>query len=179
MGLEHNTNLEYIDTEKNTDELLNNLEFKTEEALALGIVKQLDKQLKEGYDIDFAIDRKKNQYYIIVNDNILNLPLDINSLEKFGNDVVNLLNYDGKIQLIGGEDWRAIAEVQWLGGSAGAKKIVDNPLKYGKNLAYYVYENNKTEELFKFIQLLKKVPESDWKIDPSILKSGPIGIGSK
>lgn len=151
-----------------------------EEVLALDILKKVDSQIPS-FDINLWTDRENNKFYFILknkeNVNIpLSIPLSIGSLESMWESLVKLLNHDWAIQLIWWREWRAIAEVQMFWSEANADRIVNTSQKSWLSDEANIDENNKTEELFKFIQTVNNIPEEEWKISDSIKNSGPIWI---
>ena len=177
MGQVENTwEIVLIDNEhEKMNELLEQAENRKHK-IALWILNKIDSDVPK-YDIDLAIDRSDNTYRIIWNDNVsFNLSLDLDSLDLYCDDIIKLLNYDWDIQLIWWKEWRAIAEKNLIWWSALADRLVNNSQEHWLTDEHNRSENNKTEELFKFVQTLKWVPIEDWIISDSIKKSWPIWI---
>lgn len=159
---------------------LDNLEAKAEKWVAIWLIKALNNDIEWNNEIKLSIreDSWKPQYYIIwwKENTLLNIPLDIESLEEFCNQIETLMNFEWKIQLLWWKEWRAIADKQLLWWSTRANKLIYKWLETWSDISYYIAENNKTEELFAFVQRLKWIPEEDWIIDKSIKNSWPIWL---
>jgi len=142
---------------------------------ALYFLKKIDSQAP-GYDIDLAKDGNKYRF-IVENKAVLNISLDNNEILEIWQMLVDLLKFDWDLHLIWGKEWRAISEKNmfWW-GYAWEKRIVNKWLEALHNIDFYRNENNKIEELFKFVQSYKWVPESDWYISNSIRNTWPIWI---
>ncbi|PID86359.1 hypothetical protein CSB08_01190 [Candidatus Gracilibacteria bacterium] len=170
---------EKINENKSVEELLLEKEKKEKKEEAVKLIDQLNNNIPSKYEIKLSIkdSGSRTEYYIVggKNDILLNMPLNNESLKTYCEYINTLLNYNSDIQLLGGREWRAVAEIQFLGGTANAKRLIYKGLKHGGNESYYQYENNKIEELFSFIQKIKGVPREDWVIDRFINAQGKIG----
>lgn len=147
---------------------------------ALRIISGIEKQL-EGYNLFLSIDETNKKMYIIWESNwnkkLLNIPFSLDDLSSFSSmleDIKRLLEYDWELQLLGWKEWRAIAYIPSFWPTEWRHRIITKKLPHWQELEYYIKENNKTEELFVFIQSLKWIPEKEWLIDKSIKASWPI-----
>ena len=147
-------NFEKIDNEKIINEKLDN----KQEAIALWILKVIDIEIPN-IDIDLAYDKKEDNYYILANNEALNIPIKLNNLPKFWAIMVKLFNKN--IQLFWDLTWRSIAEDTWMPDWFEKKIIKDSDFNLSKN---------DIEEIFTFVMKSKNIPMEDWKLESTICK---------
>lgn len=160
----------FVDSEQR----LINLETRAEESPALIYLWGLDQRI-QNYDIDLIIDRNERQsvFYFMVNWNRLSIELkNIDELEEYWWYLETLLNTDARLWLIWWTEWRAIIEAPIFGWDWGADRLVNFSQPYWTDKKILVANNNKIEELFAFVQIVKWNNESSqWYVDDDIRSS--------
>lgn len=178
MGnIENSNRIEIIDTET-VDKNLDELSLKSEEVLAIGEFRAIESWIK-WYDIDLAIDRKNNWFYIISGENVLNIPLSIEEIGEVAKILKGIFNAkwdfnsdneelllrwkQNKRRIVG--DWGYLWPEHLLHEN---EETTHGFVKDGKwefvNQSAMIYENNITEEIFKFAQKVKWIPIENWNI---------------
>ncbi len=181
--------LEIIDTEvastlkKNSGRYESNIR-------AIRAIKEVEQAIKKGtgkfYDLDLAIDKSKNPpvYYIVSWNIVLKRPFTIKELELFLKDVnfPELFNYD--LELSWWQEWRRILRYwdyrDMLSGgknlySKGIKGWRDKNLEEKMNIPPKFIQmqkedlNDKTEEVFEFVQKVKWIKGKNINISDSVL----------
>lgn len=139
MWYEIPQHIEVVNNEEVTNQNLQNLEEKAAEK----ILYALDKQT--AFDIDVWIDRKKNCFYLIVNNNFLNIPMDIKKLWDLWQKIVTLLANDKEEKLT----WMIGIRGIWEGfiWNFWTNIIIDN-----KNDDISQYQ---VEEIFRFLKMIQ------------------------
>jgi hypothetical protein len=175
-SFEKNNGVDIIDTESVTQKL-KTLESNIQHTLAIGIIKWLESTIENtNYDLDLAIDRENNKYYIISGIYSLNIPLSFDTLVGMLKLIIKGLNAnewreelllrwkENKRTIIG--DWgylnkshKVLWNVEQTHGT-----IIENGVEKFVNQTKMEKNNNKTEEIYKFIQSVKWVPIEEWDI---------------
>ncbi|MDD3793342.1 MAG: hypothetical protein PHI37_00850 [Candidatus Gracilibacteria bacterium] len=170
-------NNESLDLKSKIDGAIDNAEQKAKVYEALGMLKIFDSQIPD-FDIDMTYDKKNDKFYFVSGNEILNIPMNIDKIGEIGEVLVKLLNNKNKLGITGKQDFRMIFEDSFLGNEAGNQIYYKGTQFRGNTLDLNeaINNNNFAEELYRFTQGVKKIPEKDWIIKGGIGSHNEIGI---
>lgn len=168
---------ESLDLKSQIDRSLDNADQKAKANEALGMLKIFDSQIPE-FDIDMTYDKKNDKFYFVSWNELLNIAMDIWKIQEVWDAIVKLLNNKNKLWITWKQDFRRIYEVRFFWNEA------DNQVYYkwtqfrwnSLDLNEAIINNNFAEELYRFTQRIKKIPEKDWIIKWWIWSSNEIWI---
>jgi hypothetical protein len=140
------------------DSNLDNLE-KNE---ALKLINFIDSEIP-WFNIDLTYDEKNDNFYIISWEQKLNIALKVEEIEEIWIALINILNNNRKIWITWKFDFRKIYQVPRLWWSARWKTLFYSWIKSDWTNSYEAEKNNRfVEEVYKFTQKLKWIPEEQW-----------------
>lgn len=148
---------------KEIEKKLNSLEQKSEERVALTLLKSYQ---PEKYPVDLAVDRRNNQYYIISWNEVLKIRLDYNNLESYLKQIKSLLDANNELILKWQFSFRTIQEDKW---GPFNKKLIEHKDKWIWQLERQKeieWMNNLVEEMYRFAKVVR------WEKIDSINTSG-------
>lgn len=156
---------ESLDLKTQIDKSLDNAEIKARINEAVGMLRIIDSQIPD-FDIDMIYDRKNDKFYFVSWSERLNIPLKTNEIQKIWETLVRLLNNKNKLWITWKQDFRRIYEVT-LFWSEKNNEVFYKWTKFewnSLNMEKAIANNNSIEEMYKFTQKLKWIPEKDWII---------------
>jgi len=168
---------ESLDLKTQIDKSLDNAEQKAKANEALGMLKIFDAQIPD-FDIDMTYDKKNDKFYFVSWDEVLNIAMDINKIAEVWDALIKLLNNKNKLWITWKQDFRRIFEDRFFWNDAW-NQVYYKWTKFKWNnldLNEAINNNNFAEELYRFTQKIKNIPEKDWIIKWWIWKQNEIWI---
>ena len=153
------------------DELGNQIDAKTLREVALIILWENRARFEDiWHDIDIVNVSENNSLYLSIGTEAIKIPTSNESeIATFCDDLYNVLSDTRTLAITWDINERTIVEIDWLFDDEILSKNVpstwyDEKDKQPENISEMVSSNNYVEELYKFTQKVKWVPEIDWKI---------------
>lgn len=168
---------ESLDLKSQIDRSLDNADQKAKANEALGMLKIFDSQIPE-FDIDMTYDKKNDKFYFVSWNELLNIAMDIWKIQEIWDAIVKLLNNKNKLWITWKQDFRMIFEDKFLWNDAWNQVYYKwTQFKWNSlDLNEAIINNNFAEELYRFTQRVKKIPEKEWIIKWWIWSSNEIWI---
>lgn len=168
---------EALDLKTQIDNLINDSEQKAKANEALGMLKIFDSLIKD-FDIDMSYDKKNDKFYFLSWNEVLNIPMNINEIQSVWEALVKLLNNKNNLWITWKQDFRRIFENKLFWTDRDNQVFYKwTELKWNTLVIEdAILNNNFTEELYRFSQKVKGIPEKDWIIKWWIWKANEIWI---
>lgn len=171
---------ESLDLKKQIEKDLVSAEEKAKVNEALGMLKIFDSKIPD-FDIDMTYDKKNDKFFFISWNELLNIAMDIWKIQEVWDAIVKLLNNKNKLWITWKQDFRRIYEDNFFWNARDNQVYYKwTPLDWNNlDLDLAINNNNFVEELYKFTQKVKWIPEKNWIIQGGIWDSKNIWIYKK
>lgn len=163
-----------IINEKSAEEIKNsinseidNIEDKIKITNSLKYLIEIDSLIPK-YNIDLSYNKNNWKFYFLSWENTLKIPLNSDEILNFWKELASVLNNDKTLWITWKRDFRRIYEVPLFWWISRWKQLIYRWTEFNwNNLDLSIAEQNNrfVEEIYKFTQNIKWIPENKWKTE--------------